>query len=105
MAMTREAKPRPVSHGPDAQVDELLTDPQTYADGSDRVDVVETHLSWVYLSRTLAVKLKKPIRFAFVDFSTPEARHHACQAELRVRNWRPVCSKRIDRNCSSKGSG
>ena len=46
--------------------------------------LLETHLSWVLLSGPYAYKLKKPVAFGFVDFSTPERREHACREELRL---------------------
>jgi len=54
------------------------------ARGGREVVLHETHLSWVLLSGRLAVKLKKPVRLPFVDFSTPEARRVACAQELRL---------------------
>jgi aminoglycoside phosphotransferase family enzyme len=35
-----------------------------------RVRLVETHISWVLLAPSLAYKLKKPLQFPFLDFST-----------------------------------
>lgn len=46
--------------------------------------LLETHLSWVLLSGPYAYKLKKPVAFGFVDFSTAELREHACRDELRL---------------------
>ncbi len=48
------------------------------------IKIVETHISWVFLAGPFAFKLKKPMRFEFLDFSTPELRHRACLAELRL---------------------
>lgn len=48
------------------------------------VEIVETHLSWVFLTRRLAVKLKKPVSLGFVDARTPEARRELCNDELRL---------------------
>ena len=48
------------------------------------VDLVETHISWVLLAGTDAWKIKKPVNFGFVDFSTPELRARACADELRL---------------------
>ena len=47
-------------------------------------EVVETHISWVLLAGPLAYKLKKPLRLPFVDYSTPERRHHFCEEEVRL---------------------
>jgi aminoglycoside phosphotransferase family enzyme/predicted kinase len=50
----------------------------------ERVEVVETHISWVFLTGQFAYKVKKPVRLDFVDFSTLERRHEACHDELRL---------------------
>lgn len=44
----------------------------------------ETHISWVLAGRTHAYKIKKAVRFDFLDFSTLEARHFYCQEEVRL---------------------
>ncbi len=46
--------------------------------------VLETHISWVILTGVYAYKIKKPVDFGFLDFSTLEQRRHACQEELRL---------------------
>ncbi len=48
------------------------------------VALVETHISWVLLTDRLALKLKKPVHLAFLDFSTPALRRHFCHEELRL---------------------
>lgn len=55
------------------------------------VTLVETHISWVLLTQTMAFKLKKPVRLPFVDFSSIEARRHFCEEELRLnRRFAPA---------------
>ncbi len=44
----------------------------------------ETHISWVFLGPTEVVKIKKPVRFAFLDFSTLALRRAACEAEVAL---------------------
>lgn len=46
--------------------------------------VVETHMAFVFLTRTDAFKLKKPVRFGYFDHRTIGGRHRACAAELRL---------------------
>lgn len=46
--------------------------------------LMETHISWVLLQGELAWKIKKPVRFAFLDFSTPALRRHFCERELEL---------------------
>jgi aminoglycoside phosphotransferase family enzyme/predicted kinase len=48
------------------------------------VNVIETHISYVFLTDRNAYKLKKPVKFDFLDFSTPALRHAACLEELRL---------------------
>jgi aminoglycoside phosphotransferase family enzyme len=55
-----------------------------YADRVERVDAIETHMSWVFLADGLAYKLKKPVRYEFLDFSTLEARRLDCEEEVRL---------------------
>ena len=48
------------------------------------VRLVETHISWVLLTESLAYKLKKPVRLAFLDFTMLAARRRFCEEELRL---------------------
>lgn len=45
---------------------------------------IETHMSWVLLAGDRVLKMKKPVRFPFLDFSTIELREHHCREELRL---------------------
>lgn len=47
-------------------------------------EVRETHISWVFLIGAAAYKVKKPVSFGFLDFSTLEQRRLACEAEVRL---------------------
>ena len=47
-------------------------------------ELVETHISWVLLAGDRAYKIKKPVRFSFVDYGTLQARRHFCEEELRL---------------------
>ena len=61
-----------------------LCRPETYAETPSRVEVVETHMSFVFLTPQHAYKLKKPVRYDFLDFSTPALRKLNCEEELRL---------------------
>jgi aminoglycoside phosphotransferase family enzyme/predicted kinase len=50
----------------------------------ERVERVQTHISTVLLAGGHALKLKKPVKLPFADFSTPALREHFCREELRV---------------------
>jgi aminoglycoside phosphotransferase family enzyme len=77
--------PRPRASGPDLAAKVLfLAEPSSYAEATGRVDTVETHMSWVFLTDRHAWKLKKPVRQSYLDFSTEAARRHYCAEELRL---------------------
>lgn len=48
------------------------------------VERIETHMAWVVLAGDVALKMKKSVRYPFLDFSTLRAREHACREELRL---------------------
>ena len=62
----------------------FLKQPGHYPESTRRVEAVETHMSWVFLTDAFAYKLKKPVRYDYLDFSTLEARRLDCEAELRL---------------------
>jgi aminoglycoside phosphotransferase family enzyme len=47
---------------------------------------VETHMSWVFFAGDRVLKLKKPVRYPFLDFSTLHAREFNCREELRLNS-------------------
>ena len=51
---------------------------------AQRPDVIETHMSWVFLGEDSVLKLKKPVRTEFLDFSTLAAREFNCREEVRL---------------------
>jgi aminoglycoside phosphotransferase family enzyme/predicted kinase len=63
---------------------DLLLRPAVYPERPGRVELVETHISWVFLTDRFVYKLKKPVRFDFLDYSTPEARQRACRDECQL---------------------
>ncbi|MDB9373776.1 AAA family ATPase [Nodularia sphaerocarpa] len=51
---------------------------------TEPIQLIQTHISYVLLTGDYAYKLKKPVNFGFLDFSTLEKRKHFCQEELRL---------------------
>jgi aminoglycoside phosphotransferase family enzyme len=49
-----------------------------------KVDLVETHASWLVLADDLAYKIKKPLTLPFLDYGTLERREACCRAELQL---------------------
>lgn len=61
-----------------------LANPTTYEPRPASVEHRETHISHVFLAGDRVYKLKKPVRFEFLDYSTLERRRVACEAEVRL---------------------
>jgi uncharacterized protein len=63
---------------------DFLKTPSSYGADVERVDVIETHASLVFLAGERAYKLKRAVKFPYLDFSTAERRRVACEAELAL---------------------
>ncbi len=63
---------------------DALQNPAAYPHAVERVEVVETHISWVLLTGEIAYKIKKPVDLGFLDFSTLAQRCFYCYEELRL---------------------
>ncbi len=61
-----------------------LRDPARYPHPVRRVELLQTHISWVLLTGSYAYKIKKPVNLGFLDFTTLAARRHFCEEELRL---------------------
>ncbi|MBB2497444.1 bifunctional aminoglycoside phosphotransferase/ATP-binding protein [Aquipseudomonas ullengensis] len=61
-----------------------LQNPALYPHAVDGFQVIETHISWVLLTGPFAYKIKKPVNFGFLDFTSLDARQHFCGEELRL---------------------
>ncbi|MDD2917770.1 bifunctional aminoglycoside phosphotransferase/ATP-binding protein [Rhodoferax sp.] len=66
------------------RVIDALLDPARYPGDVRRVELVQTHISWVLLAGDFAYKIKKPVKLSFLDFSTLALRHRYCLDELRL---------------------
>ncbi|MDH4217121.1 MAG: phosphotransferase, partial [Gallionella sp.] len=62
----------------------LQADPACYNHAVDKVQLIETHISWVLLTGEFAYKIKKPVNLGFLDFSTLPSRQQACDEEVRL---------------------
>ncbi len=63
---------------------QAMQQPAFYDHPVARVERIETHISWVFLAGDFAYKIKKPVNFGFLDFSSLAKRQHFCQEELRL---------------------
>jgi uncharacterized protein len=64
-------------------VDALLR-PAAYPHPARRVRLEETHISWVFLAGHYVYKVKKPVDFGFLDYSTLERRRQCCEQEVAL---------------------
>jgi hypothetical protein len=69
---------------PDILSRSLATQPAAYPERVSRIEMLETHISWIFLAGEFAYKVKKPLDLGFVNFSTLERRRHFCEEELRL---------------------
>jgi aminoglycoside phosphotransferase family enzyme len=66
------------------QVVEALMRPEAYDEEPDKIELVQTHISFVFLTRDFVYKVKKAVNFGFLDFTTLEKRRFFCQRELEL---------------------
>src|SRR5437764_3417856 len=69
---------------PQAEIIAFLREPSSYPAVAGPVDTIETHISIVFLAGNRACKLKRAVKYSYVDFSTPAQRRAACAAKLRL---------------------
>ena len=70
----------------------FLTDPATHPD----VRRIDTHAASVFLEGQRALKIKRAVRFPFLDYSTLEKRKSACEEEIRInRPFAPQIYRRV----------
>lgn len=70
---------------------EALTSADAYHHPTRAIHVVETHCAWVLLTGDFAYKIKKPVDFGFLNYSTLEKRRSYCEEEVRLnRRFAPA---------------
>ena len=69
---------------PTERIIKELSRPEAYPHTVEEVEVIQTHISVVFLAGDLVYKVKKPLNLGFLDFTTLEKRHHYCLEELRL---------------------
>ncbi|HXH65045.1 MAG TPA: AAA family ATPase [Mariprofundaceae bacterium] len=61
-----------------------MLQPSFYDHPAPDIRLIQTHISWVVLTGSYAYKVKKPVDFGFLDFSSLEKRHRMCLKELAL---------------------
>lgn len=67
-----------------SELHQQLLEPATYPHHPERITCSETHISRLYFAGPFVYKIKKPVNFGFLDFSTRERRAHFCHEEVRL---------------------
>ena len=63
---------------------QALLDPEAYPDPPQRVELMQTQMSYVFLAGDYVYKIKKPVDFGFLDYTTLEKRLTFCIKELEL---------------------
>ena len=66
------------------EITAFMGDPASHPGQPETVARIETHISLIFLAGDVAYKIKKPVVFPFLDYSTPEARRRACVNEVQL---------------------
>jgi hypothetical protein len=69
----------------------FLGDPASYPHAPAAVRIVQTHISVVAIASPYVFKVKKPVDFGFLDFSSIDRRRHYCEEEVRLN--RRLCAR------------
>jgi aminoglycoside phosphotransferase family enzyme len=67
-----------------SQLKKVLLNPEIYPDRPRELKLVETHISLVFLTGNHVYKVKKPVDFGFLDFTSLEKRKHYCEQEVKL---------------------
>ena len=65
---------------------EALKSTFIYPDSPSKIRFVETHISYIFLTGKHVYKIKKPVNFGFLDFSTLEKREFFCKQEVKLNS-------------------
>jgi len=66
-------------------IDDLMH-PSAYPETSEKVTLAQTHISSVFIGDEFVYKIKKPVNFGFLDFSTLEKRNYYCNKEVELNS-------------------
>jgi aminoglycoside phosphotransferase family enzyme len=65
-----------------------LLHPRAYPHPVQSVELVETHISWILLTGEFAYKIKRPVRYPFIDLASAERRAFFCRKNACGRPYR-----------------
>ena len=65
-------------------INQALLDPQAYPHKPQRIELVQTQMSFIFLAGDYVYKVKKPVNLGYLDYTTLEKRHFFCHQELQL---------------------
>ena len=74
---------------PSSPLVEALLQPGAYPYETPAVEMIETHISFLFFAGDFVYKVKKPVDYRFLDFTTLEKRRHFCHREVELN--RRIC--------------
>jgi aminoglycoside phosphotransferase family enzyme len=66
------------------QVVEALMKPEAYEEEPGRIELIQTHISFIFLTKNFVYKVKKAVDLGFLDFTTLEKRRFFCEKEMEI---------------------
>ena len=63
---------------------ERFSDPAFYPEPTTAVEIIQTHISYIFLTDRFAYKVKKPVDFGFLDYTTLQLRRALCEREVTL---------------------
>ncbi len=89
-----------------SEVSAFLGDPRNHGDGAGGVERIDTHGAMVFLTGDVVYKLKRAVKFPYMDFSTAAKRRRACEAEIEInRRTAPAIYKGVAPIVRKTGGG
>jgi aminoglycoside phosphotransferase family enzyme len=65
-------------------INQALLDPQAYPHKPQKIELVQTQMSFIFLTGEHVYKIKKPVNLGYLDYTTLEKRHFFCHQELKL---------------------
>ncbi|MCK4843372.1 MAG: aminoglycoside phosphotransferase, partial [Dehalococcoidia bacterium] len=65
-------------------INQVLLNPQAYPHKPQKIELVQTQMSFIFLAGDFAYKVKKEVNLGYLDYTTLEKRHFLCHQELEL---------------------
>ncbi|GAI41985.1 unnamed protein product, partial [marine sediment metagenome] len=65
-------------------INQVLLNPQAYPHKPQKIELVQTQMSFIFLTGDFAYKVKKEVNLGYLDYTTLEKRHFFCHQELEL---------------------